>query len=97
MHLGPKATYTEIIQKLDIIYGVVESKEELLAEFNKAKQRNDEIVTSWSCRLEDILVKAVDKGLVQRREMNDMLQTVLITALCHSYLEPTSCRVLLVT
>ena len=31
MHLGLKATYTEIIQKLNSIYGVVESKEEQFA------------------------------------------------------------------
>lgn len=81
MHLGPKATYAEIIQKLNSIYGVVESKEELLAEFYRAKQRDDETVTSWSCRLEDILGKAADKGLVRRQDMDSMLRSMLWTGL----------------
>ena len=81
MHLGPKVSYTEVIQKLNSIYGVVESKEELLAEFYRTKQRAVETITSWSCRLVDILGKAADEGLVQRQEMDNMLRSMLRTSL----------------
>jgi hypothetical protein len=42
----------------------VDNKEQLLAEFYSAIQRDDEDVTTWSNRLPDILDKGLDKGLV---------------------------------
>lgn len=81
MHLGPQASLPEILHKLDSIYGAVESKEELLAEFYRAKQKEEECVTTWSCRLEDIIGKAVDKGLVHHMERDGMLRSMLWTGL----------------
>lgn len=81
MHLGPQASLPEILHKLDSIYGAVESKEELLADFYRAKQKEDESVTTWSCRLEDILGKAVDKGLVHHKDRDGMLRSMLWTGL----------------
>ena len=42
MHLGSHASLTEILYKLESIYGAVESKEEILADFYRAKQKDDE-------------------------------------------------------
>ena len=64
MHLGPGASIPTIIQKLDSIYGTVDEKEDILSEFYNARQKEDEGCAQWSCRLEDILSKAVRKGLV---------------------------------
>ena len=81
MHLGPAATIPEILHKLDSIYGDVEGKEDLLAEFYRARQDDDETVTKWSCRLENIIGKAVEKGIVTRTSANDMLRSMLWTGL----------------
>ena len=75
------ASVEDIIQKLDSIYGSVDKKEEVLAEFYGSRQRNDETVTSWSCRLESIIGKAVDKGLVERKQVDGMLHSMLWTGL----------------
>ncbi|VDI59072.1 Hypothetical predicted protein [Mytilus galloprovincialis] len=65
MRLELNATVKVIIQKLDSIYGSVDKKEELLAEFYGSRQRPTESVTAWSCRLEGIIGKAVDRGLIE--------------------------------
>jgi hypothetical protein len=71
MHLGHKASIPEIIYKLDSIYGDL---------FN-ARQREDENVTSWSCRLEGMIGKAVTKGHINKEEVNEMLHSVLFRGL----------------
>ena len=77
MHLGPTASIPEIPYKLDSIYGDVEKKVDLLGDFFNARQREDENVTSWSCRLEDMIGKAVTRGLIHKEEVNEMLHSVL--------------------
>lgn len=81
MRLGTDATMNQILDKLDSIYGNVEKKEELLAEFYSARQREDEDITSWSCRLEDIIGKALELGVVQHAEVDKMLHSMLWTGL----------------
>jgi hypothetical protein len=81
MHLGPTASIPEILYKLDSIYGDVEKKVDLLGDFCNARQREDENVTSWSCRLEDMMGKAVTRGLIHKEEVNEMLHSVLFRGL----------------
>ncbi|VDI84136.1 Hypothetical predicted protein [Mytilus galloprovincialis] len=81
MRLELNATVKVIIQKLDSIYGSVDKKEELLAEFYGSRQRPTESVTAWSCRLEGIIGKAVDRGLVQRQDVDNMLHAMIWTGL----------------
>lgn len=81
MHLGAKASIPDILHKLDSIYGAVEKKEDLLAQFYRARQDDTETVTKWSCRLENIIGRAVDRGLVQQKERNGMLHSMLWTGL----------------
>ncbi|CAG2241346.1 unnamed protein product [Mytilus edulis] len=63
MRLGPKATVDDIIDKMhmDSIYGIVDPKEALLAQLYTARQEQDEDVSTWGCRLEDISTKHADK------------------------------------
>ncbi len=82
MRLGPKATIDVIMSKLDGVYGIVEPSETLLSEFYSAQQRHNEDVTSWSCRLEDILTKAMSKGQIDQRAADEMLRTKFWTGLC---------------
>jgi len=55
MRLDLDANIDDIIRKLDRIYGSVDKKEILLAEFYGSRQQNDENVSHWSCRLEGII------------------------------------------
>ena len=77
MHLGPKASLDDIISKLDSIYGVVETEEDLLAQFYRARQEDDETVTQWSCRLENIMGRAVEKNIVTHFKSAHMLHNML--------------------
>ena len=81
MHFGAHATVADIIHKLDSIYGDVEKKEDLLAQFYRARQGEDESITKWSCRLESIMGRAVEKGIVKPTDRNSMLHTMLWTGL----------------
>ena len=81
MRLSPKAGIPEILTKFDSVYGVVESKESLLAEFYSAKQKESENIREWSCRLEDILGKAVEKDLVKITDSNKMLCSMFWTGM----------------
>lgn len=74
--LGIGASIPEILAKFDSVYGAVDTKENLLAKFYSAKQQEDEDVTKWSCRLEDILSSAVERGLVDPSKVNEMLHNM---------------------
>lgn len=81
MRLGVGANVQEILSKLDSIYGNVLEKEDILAEFYSAKQRDDETCSAWSCRLEEILCKAMKMGRVQDQAANEMLRTMFYKGL----------------
>ena len=75
MHLGTDATIDDVIKKLQGVFGVVETSETLLANFYSAKQRDDETVVSWGCRLEDLLDRAKEQGIVESESVDEMLRT----------------------
>ena len=77
MRLGPYATVEQILGKLSCIYGDVEEKEAILGEFYGARQKQNENVTEWSCRLEDILSKATMNGEVPASNSDKMLHDML--------------------
>ncbi|CAG2194016.1 unnamed protein product [Mytilus edulis] len=81
MRLDLDASVEEVIHKLDSIYGNVDKKEELLAEFYGSRQKEDETVTSWSCRLESLMGQAVERGIVGRQDVDGMLHSMLWTGL----------------
>lgn len=74
--LGIGATIPEILDKFESVYGAVDTKENLLAKFYSAKQEENEDVTKWSCRLEDILSSAVERRLVDPSKVNEMLHNM---------------------
>ena len=74
--LGIGATIEEILHKFDSVYGEVDTKEHLLAKFYSAKQEEGEDVTKWSCRLEDILSSAVERKLIDSKNVNEMLRNM---------------------
>ena len=82
MCLGPNASVTEILHKMDSIYGIVERQEKLLGEFYSAKQNDDETVADWSCRLEELLGKVDRISPIDLAQKDDMLRNVFWHGLC---------------
>ena len=58
--LGVDADVQQILEKFQIIYGRVEDPSDLLTEFHKATQAPNESVSSWCCRIEDLLFRAME-------------------------------------
>ena len=75
MRLGDQASLSELLRKLDDLYGNIQLPEEILAEFYNAKQKEKESVVAWSCRLEDILIQAQQQGKVTAGLTEEMLRT----------------------
>ena len=73
--LGVDATLSDILKKFEGIYGTVEDSESLLAQFYSAKQKEKEKVSTWGCRLEDLLDRAMDGSPLPVKSSNDMLRT----------------------
>ena len=48
MRLGVSASIDEVLHKMDSIYGNVLEKEDVLAEFYSARQKDDESCSAWS-------------------------------------------------
>ncbi|XP_063438199.1 uncharacterized protein LOC134719148 [Mytilus trossulus] len=75
MRLGVEATVDDVIDRMDCIFGSVDVKEVLLAQFYTACQGADEDVSSWGCRLEEILNKALQRGKIYEQDTDDMLRS----------------------
>lgn len=87
MRLEPSASIGDLIDKLENVYGTLELRECILAQFYCANQQSDESVIKWGCRLKDILAKAIDKGLVDKSKRNEMLRNMFWTGLKQSFKE----------
>lgn len=81
IYQGLEKPIENLLETLDSVYGGVQSKEQLLAEFYGARQKEEEDITAWSARLEDILGKGLEKGIIKHTEMNTMLHSMLWTGL----------------
>ena len=79
MRLGPKTTISNLLQKFDSIYGAVDVRERVLAQFYSERQQQDETVSDWSCRLEDLLAKAVELGRLHPLEADETLRCMFWT------------------
>lgn len=80
-NVGLKADSRAILEKLEAVFGTVEVGQTLLSEFYAARQKKGEDVASWGCRLEDMVNRMQDQGLIPDREANDMLRTQFWTNL----------------
>ena len=72
--LRPNVSSTEMIEKLESVFGNVVSGESLVQEFYNAYQKADESSTLWGIRLEDLFEKARDKGHVTNEQRENMLR-----------------------
>jgi hypothetical protein len=62
LHLGESASISDILQKYDARFGEVLSMQQLLERFHETKQGDDESITVWGCRLEDLMSRARADG-----------------------------------
>lgn len=81
VRLGPQASPHEVLSKLDGLYSTVATESTLLTQFFAAQQRDDEDVTSWCCRLEELIDGVERKGLISRRTKEEMLRSKMWTGL----------------
>ena len=89
MRPGTKTSLTELLAKFHSIYGTVQVRETILAELYSSRQQDQENVSAWSCRLEDMLSKAVEIGRVHLSETNELLSCMLWTGL-HQHVKDRS-------
>nr|KAG5705225.1 hypothetical protein BaRGS_011251 [Batillaria attramentaria] len=81
MRLGTHSTLENLLTKFGSVYGATQSKESILAQFYSARQQKGEDVSSWSCRLEDLLMRAEELGQVDPGKRGEMLRCMLWTGL----------------
>ena len=74
MRCGDGADVDQILDRLDAVYGIVDTGETFLAQFYAARQGKEENVTKWGCRLEDLLDKAIQVGLIAGKDLDEMLR-----------------------
>ncbi|XP_060594793.1 uncharacterized protein LOC132749121 [Ruditapes philippinarum] len=79
--LGEKATLSDILNKLDTLFGNVSTNESVMQSFYSESQKPSENVTSYGCRLETLLQVAVERGHVSHSSRNDMLKSKFWTGL----------------
>jgi uncharacterized protein YutD len=60
--LGEKATFSDILNKLDTLFRNVSTNESAMQSFYSESQKPSENVTSYGCRLEILLQVAVERG-----------------------------------
>ena len=72
--MGLNACIEDIMQKLEGIFGTVEDSESLLSTFYSAEQHPGEKVSTWGCRLEDLLDRALQGQALSSKSIDDMLK-----------------------
>lgn len=85
-NLGPQTSIYSLLSKFQSMYGGVEKTEARLSQFYSARQKEDESVSSWCCRLEALFNKATEYGqdpsMISRKD--EILRNMLWTGLKHS-------------
>lgn len=79
--LGESASSSQILEKLDGLFGNVSSNEAVMQRFYTTVQGDNESVTAFGCRLESILQLAIDNGHMSLHAKNDMLRSKFWTSL----------------
>ena len=79
--VGPDGDISEIISKLEDMFGSVVREQSLLSVLYSARQREDEDVTPWACRLGWILNRASTHGSLSVSTRDDMLHNQLWSGL----------------
>lgn len=95
-HLGVSPTLSQVIRKIESMYGSVLSGEALLEKFYRDEQGSGETCAQWSCRLEDVIFQAAQKGALsndavpstlKNKFWSGLLDSNIKNALRHKYKE----------
>lgn len=88
--VGESATPSDILAKLEGIYGNVSSSEVLLQQFYLESQKADETVADYSIRIENLLRRATQKRIISESIRNEMLCSKLWNGLKDPLLKNSS-------
>ena len=64
--LGGKTSVKQLLEKLDILFGEISNNSMIMQECFNAFQLPNDYVTSFGCRLETMLLNAIDNGYLDR-------------------------------
>jgi hypothetical protein len=81
MCLGETASLHALIQKFDSHFGNTKTQEQLLQQFFRAEQGEDQSCTAWGCELEELMYIIRDKNVFSLETTNDMLRSKFWTGL----------------
>ncbi len=83
MTLGETVTVETILEKFDHLFGNVLPAEVVLEQFYGSRQKSEESVASWACRLEDLLAQVSRKQTVSlsKEAVQGMLRTKFYSGL----------------
>jgi hypothetical protein len=72
--IRPTASSTEILKKLEDIYGTTQTEDAILQDFFNAKQEDKECTSDWALRLESIIQLAIETGEIPESKKNSLLK-----------------------
>ena len=72
--LGTSANIACLMERLENVFGNVASGQAILKEFYTATQKENESITSWGLRLEEIYQRAIEKGKAREEERDNTLK-----------------------
>lgn len=71
---GPHVTFHTALDKFEVLFGNTQSLEQLLQSFYLSKQQPEEAITTWGCRLEDMMVCIQREGMFIDATAKEMLK-----------------------
>jgi hypothetical protein len=82
-NLGPQAGVVTLLQKFQSLFGGVDRQETRMSLFYSAKQKETESVSSWCCRLEVLLTRALEQSSdrFSERRKDEMMRSMLWSGL----------------
>ena len=79
--LSEQASASDMLGKLDSLFSDVSTNEMVMQDFYNSEQNPDESVTSFGCRLENLLQVAIDHGFLPISQKNELLRHKFWTSL----------------
>ena len=81
--LGDNPTVAAVIKKFDRLFGKSLTKSEIMKDLYSAEQKDNESIVSWSCRLEGLMIDAINYNAQQSSQRNDVLRSQFYDGLCN--------------
>ena len=87
LHMGEAVTVTGLIDKMDMVFGKVLPPEAVLEKFYTARQKRNERVAEWACRIEGLLEELKPRQPMTRDTIDTMLRTKFFSGLCQEQIK----------